>query len=495
MQAWKRSQRNGPAGTACLRRPKPGVQVAHSADALAQASKAFDDTTAQRAQAATQLAAAATTLQQREAERQAAGVLVAGFDVDAMGSARQDIDTRREALAVAERTWSLLATTRARHDEVATQAATLEQAGATALGTLSAAEEAAPQLAAGAQQAERSLAAAELACAGDVVDLRATLVDDEACPVCGSVEHPYQHADARLEGMLANLRAEVRRCRQQVQDNLAAQASSRTAHENITERLPALQRERTQLATSLAELEAEWQADPVAATAPPAPQRSSWFGEQLTALRDALRAIEQQEQGARRAVLARDAAQQAWEQAQAAHAQLLQASHGDSTRLARLEAERAAQAGKHDTALAALASVLDDLDAVLAGGTPGWQAAWASGPAAFRAARAADVQAWTARASAQGTLAATLSTQQAAHGALVERTTHLGATATDAEHVFASRDTELRARQHERAALWDGRPVAAVEQELGQAVTTARDALRLLVQFQQEATRAAGSPA
>ena len=456
-----------------------GGQVAHSADALAQAAQALDDTTAQRAQAATLLATAEATLQQREAERQAAGVLLAGFDSDAMGSERQHVAARREALTIAERTWSLLATTRARHEDVQVQATALEQASATALAALAAAEEAAPQLAASAQQSERSLAAAELACAGDVVDLRATLVDDEPCPVCGSVAHPYQHANARLETVLANLRAEVRRCRQQVQDNVATQASGRAAHDSIAERLPALQRERTQLATSLAELEAEWQADPVAATAPPAPQRSNWFGEQLTILRDALRTIEQQDQAARRAAVARDAAQRAWEQAQAAHAQLLQASHGDSTRLARLEAERAAQAGKHETALAALASVLDELDAVLDVAMPGWQAVWASGPAAFRAARAAEVAAWNGRSAAQATLAATLATQQAAHGALAERASHLGAAAADAEQVFIARNEELRARQQERAALWQGRPVAEVEQQLAHAVTAARDALRL----------------
>jgi exonuclease SbcC len=466
-----------------------GEQVAHSADALGQASTAFDAATAQRAQAAAQLATAAATLEQRAAGREAAGILLASFDGAATDNARQQAGTRREALTVAERTWSLLATTRTRHEEVHAQAAVLEQAGATALATLATAEEAAPQLAASAQQAERSLAAAELACAGDVVDLRATLADHEACPVCGSIDHPYQHADARLDTMLANLRTEVRRCRQQVQDNVATQASARAAHDGITERLPALLRERAQLATSLAELEAEWQADPVAATAPPAPQRSAWFGAQLTALRTELRALDEQAQAARRAALARDAAQQAWEQAQAAHARLLQAAHGDSTRLVRLEAECAAQAGKHESALAALASVLGELDAVL-GHVPGWQAAWAGDPAAFHAARAAEVQTWTERAAAQAALAATLGTQQAAHATLAERAGHHASAAADTERAFIARDDELRARRQERAALWQGRPVAEVEQHLLHAVTAARDALRVQQALVHDAAQA-----
>ncbi len=470
-----------------------GAQVAHNADALAAASQAHATVARQVEQAASRLAAAHATLQQRAAQREQAVQAVAALDHDALGARRQDLDVRREALTVAERTWSLLAATRTRHDDVATQAAALEQAAASAQATLSAAEEAAPQLAASLDQSERSLAAAELACAGDVIDLRARLVDDAPCPVCGSVEHPYQHQDARLENMLANLRAEVRRCRQQAQDNLAAQANGRAAQENIAERLPALQRERAQLATSLTELDAEWQADPVAADAPPAPQRSHWFGEQLTAVRAAVRAIDEQEQAARRATVARDGAQQAWEQAQAAHARLQQAAHTDGTQLARLDAERIAQAGRHEAALAALASVLADLDPVLAPLDPAWQAAWASGPAAFRTARGADAQAWLDQSTTQSGLAATLAHQQAAHNTLAERATHLQANVAEAALALTEHDAALRARQGERARLWDGRPVAAVEAGFAQAIATARDAQQAQQALLHNAAQAAAA--
>jgi exonuclease SbcC len=473
-----------------------GAQVAATATALAAAQQEGDQASAAAAQAASSLATAHTTLQQRDAARLAAGAALAGVDGASQGDRRQQIDARRDALTVAERTWSLLASTRTRHDDVHAQAATLEQTGASTLAALSAAEEAAPSVRAVAQQAERSLAAAELACAGNVVDLRATLADATPCPVCGSETHPYQHQDARLEDMLDNLRAEVRRCRQHVQDNLAVQASSRARHDDIAERLPALQRDRAQLSTSLAELEAEWQAEPLAAEAPPAPQRSHWFDEQLAAARAALRAVEQQEQAARQAALARDAAQAAWEQAQAAHAQLQQAAHGHGATLARLEAERTAQAGKHAAALAALASVVDELDAVLAPTTPGWQTTWARGPAPFRVARAAEVEAWTARTAAQATLSTTLAAQQAGHGALAERARHLHAAAADAGQAFITRDEALRARRHERAALWDGRPVAAVEQDLSHALAAARAAQQqqqALVQAAAQAESAARS--
>ena len=455
-----------------------GAHVAHSAAALAAATFSFDTIAAQTAQAAARLTAAHATLQARDTQRLEAAAALAGFDGAAVGDQRTGLDARREALTVAERTWALLAATRTRHDAVQPQAAALEQAAATTAASLAAAQDAAPALAASTEQAERSLAAAELACAGDVIDLRATLVDDAPCPVCGSADHPYQHQDARLETMLASLRAEVRRCRQQVQDNLAVQANGRATQENIGDSLPALQRERAQLATALAELDAEWQADPIAAKAPPAPQRADWFGEQLSALRTTLRNLDQQEQAARRAVVTRDAAQQAWEQAQATAAQLQQAAHTDGTQLARLEAERQAQAGSHASALAALAGVLDELDAALAPATPGWQAGWASDPALFRAARAADVHTWQERSAGQAALAGALATQQAAHGALAERATHADASAADAQRILAARAQELQARQGERAALWEGRPVAVIEHALAEAMAAARAALQ-----------------
>ena len=455
-----------------------GAQRAHSADALAQAAAATGTVGAQVAQATAQLAGAQATLAQRALARQQAASLLAGFDSTAMASARQRLDAERDAFTVAERSWSLLAATQVRHDEVHAQASALEQAAASTVAALAAATTAAPALAAGAEQSERSLAAAELACAGNVVDLRATLVDDMPCPVCGSAAHPYQHQDARLESMLSILRTEVRRCRQQVQDNLATQANGRAAQDAIAERLPGLQRERAQLATSLAELAAEWAADPVAALAPPAPQRSDWFNAQLAAIRAALRELDQQEQAARRAVLARDAAQSAWEQVQAACTELQQAAQRDGARLARLEAERGAESARHASTLAALGAILDDLDGVLAATAPAWQAAWASGPAAYRAARAAEVQAWAERHADQASRAAMLATRQAAHGALLERVIHLDAAAAEAERVLEVREQELRARQTERGALWAGRPAAAVERELSDAVAAARAALQ-----------------
>lgn len=54
------------------------------------------------------------------------------------------------------------------------------------------------------QQAERDLRRMQTACNQDVDALRAGLVDGDACPVCGAVDHPYAEAGAahRLHALL-----------------------------------------------------------------------------------------------------------------------------------------------------------------------------------------------------------------------------------------------------------------------------------------------------
>src|SRR5690606_24117889 len=114
-------------------------------------------------------------------------------------------------------------------------------------------------LAAALQQAEKSLVAAELACASNVEQLRASLHDEAPCPVCGSHQHPYRD-DGRedmLHAMLANPRAEVGDCRARLRDHEAVQAAQAATLAASSDRLGGLQRERASLRKLLDELEAE----------------------------------------------------------------------------------------------------------------------------------------------------------------------------------------------------------------------------------------------
>ena len=202
-----------------------------------------------------------------------------------MRAERGQLDARRESLAGAERIWSELAATRARLQQVIEQGAQLSAAKAAAEARLAEALAKAAPIAAAAEQAERSLSAAELACADSVEDLRASLADDEPCPVCGSAEHPYQHQDARLHAMLATLRDEVQRCRTLLRENLAQQAVQRAGADAAAAQLATQALEAAALEQSAGPLAERWLAHPIGAEAPAEDQRAEWFASEIAGLK------------------------------------------------------------------------------------------------------------------------------------------------------------------------------------------------------------------
>jgi DNA repair protein SbcC/Rad50 len=444
---------------------------------LAAATVAARDAAQKDAQCAGAATAASTRLDEFQAERRRASTALAEFDADALHVERQAIELRREQLARAEQTWTALAAARSRQDELERQSGQLEQSRGAARRALEQALADAGALAGAAAQAERSLGAAELACADSVEDLRANLAEGQPCPVCGSAEHPYQHQDARLHALLDGLRAELARCRDQVSGNLAAQAAQRAAAASADERLTVLAAERAALAQTLAQLVPAWDAQPLARQAPQE-ERGAWFASQLAELKQAAWVLEAREQAARKATLERDAAQRRCDQAQAEHAQLQQLAVQARAALARAEAEHSALETRREAARELLAGLLSELDPALAEACGSrWQDEWRADPPAYRAARAAEASAWSEQSALQARLAATIATLEAELAAALARSAHAERIATAANTSFEQLDANFGARQGQRAALWDGRPVREVEQALAASVAGARGAL------------------
>ncbi|RZA35050.1 MAG: exonuclease SbcC [Lysobacteraceae bacterium] len=413
------------------------------------------------------------------ARREAMSVLEAS-DPQALDNERQALDAQRERLGAAEQAWTALVTTRQETTDTAAELDRVDTARAGASRLLEAARSAGPALVAAMQRAEKSLAVAELACAANVEQLRATLDEESPCPVCGSHQHPYRD-DGRedvLRGMLANLRSEVTECRARVRENEAAQAAQAATLAAATERLAGLQRERGSLRKLLDELEAEWTAQPLAAGAPDETMRTAWFAEARAALRDAAAGLDSRAAALRRAAGARDAAQAAYDRAQQEHARLRQSADGARERGARAQVELRTLTVQHEAAAAQLAALLAELDPVLADACgDGWQDAWRQQPAGWREARAQEAAQWQEQTALQARSAAAAATFEAEVAAALERIARADAHGAGIAAEFKRIDDALKDQRAQRLALWNGRPVLEVEQELGAAVGAARNHL------------------
>jgi len=446
--------------------------------ALAATRTAADQAAGRDAQAAAALGQAIEGLDVLEAQRRTAMAALQAFDTDAIGAERQQLEARRERLAAAERTWLDLSGARATLAGIAQESERVAGTAAAAERSLLEARAVAPTLDATMAQAERSLSAAELACAANVEQLRANLAVDDPCPVCGSLDHPYAHQDATLKAMLDSLRAEVDACRARVRDNGALQANHGAALAAAQERMASLARERTVISSRIAALDTSWEGDPLAVEAPVEPERVEWFGAQRTNLRSAFDALAAREQAWRTAAAARDAAQREVDGAQAVLARLRQDAETQREAALRLQNElKTLVAGQaaNSTQLDALLAELDPAMAAAHG--DGWQAAWRRDTESWRHARAAEALQWREQTEVQARAATSIATLEVEAGALQTRVAGIDETGARLAAEFERIDGELNTKRAVRASLWQGRAASEVERELAAATTGAREQL------------------
>lgn len=459
--------------------------------ALAATRSAAEQAAGRDAQAASALTQAIERLDALEAHRRAAMAAFEAFDAEAIGAERRQLEERREGLATAERTWLDLAAAHEALAGIVRDSERATSAAASAEQSLLDARAAAPALEAAMAQAERSLSAAELACAADVEQLRANLADDDPCPVCGALDHPYAHRDATLKAMLAGLRAEVDGCRARVRENGGLQATHHAALCTTQERLAALAQDRTAIDARIAGLAAAWNATPLAAEAPDEAGRADWFGVQRTLARDALDALVSREQAWRAAAAARDAAQRDVDGAQAVLATLRKNAEAERETATRLQNELKSLDAGQEVARKQLDALLAELDPALAAAHgDGWQAAWRRDPAGWSQARAAEVLQWREQTDIQARAAASLATLEVEANAAQARIAEIDEAGAGLAADFERIDGDVKHKREARAALWQGRAAGEVERELTAAVSGAREQVAARQQAANEAAQA-----
>ncbi|MBW3501532.1 AAA family ATPase [Janthinobacterium sp. NKUCC08_JDC] len=460
------------AGQAAAQADAADASMAASAR---QVRQALDAT--QAAQAA--LASAAAALALRDAERREALAAVQAIDGLGLQEQRGQLEAHARILSTAEKTWSELARQRQALAHWQARAAQLAQAAQTESTALAAEAAQTALLEARLAQAEKSLKGAEAACAASVEQLRANLQNEQPCPVCGALEHPYSHADDALQAMLASLQDDVLACRTQARGNLERLATHKAA-------LAAHMREQAQTAEELSalppaidSLNAQWQPHADTLQLPQEDERTDWFTQQLAANAAGLQALAQQETALRQAGARREQTQAAHELASSEHARCTSTVADAQARLAQLQAQQAASVDKGETARAMLDALLAQLDGAFADadGAEDWKEGWRAGPADFRAARESESRQWLKQQADQdkrGHALATLAAQLEAALLAAGKARH---TAQEAHAAFAAADKQRTALQAQRNALWQGQSVAEVERSLAAAIAQSKEQL------------------
>jgi exonuclease SbcC len=178
----------------------------------------------------------------------------------------------------------------------------------------------------------------------------------------------------------------------------------------------------------------------------------------------------------RRAAQARDAAQAAYDKAQQEHAGLRQALDTAREAGARLQTELRTTTVQREAVAAQLAELLAELDPVLSQACgDGWQDAWRRQSAGWRDGRAQEAAQWQQQTELQTRSSAAAATLEAEVAGALDRIAQADRHGAGVAAEFTRIDTELKDKRAQRLALWNGRPVAEVEQELHAAVGAARN--------------------
>ncbi|PHV25558.1 exonuclease SbcC [Janthinobacterium sp. BJB426] len=460
------------AGQAAAQADAADASMAASAR---QVRLALDAT--QAAQAAQASAAAVLTL--RDTERREALAAMQAIDGQGLQEQRGQLETHARMLSSAEKTWSELARQQQALAHWQARAAQLTQAAQTESTALAAEAAQTALLEARLAQAEKSLKGAEAACAVSVEQLRANLQDEQPCPVCGALEHPYSHADHALQAMLASLQDEVLDCRTQARGNLERLATHKAALAAHMHEQAQTAEELSALPSIIDSLNAQWQPHANTLQLPQEEQRADWFTQQLAANAAGLQALAQQETALRQASTLREQAQAAHELASSDHARCTSTVAEAQARLAQLQAQQAGNADKGETARAALDALLAQLDAAFADveGAEGWKDNWRAGPAAFRAARETESRQWLKQQADQDQRSHALATLAAQLEAALLAAGKAQHTAQEAHAAFAAADKQRTALQTQRSALWQGQAVTEVERSLTDAIAQAKEQL------------------
>lgn len=350
------------------------------------------------------------------------------------------------------------------------------------------------------EQAERAHEEASLASAKSLKKVREALEAGRPCPVCGATEHPYAADERVFDGAAVKvLKRQLHECRATLDTLSAAEAEQRTLSATAVKRQKQIARELEKLVTERRGVEASWEAEPTAKEVARhseevartrrgarsvtggsrdealAAARVEWFERELSETTGRIKELNDTEKAAHAAVAARETARSALATARSA---IDEAARQEQTAQGNLVLASAAVDTAEEAVRRADAQrngLLADLDPV--GGAEGWRAAWSEAPDEYRERQERRALEYRAKQESRQQSIDAVGLLDVRVDGLRKAADLAAVDLRRAGAALAQADAELADKRTARGGLFDGRPVADVQRELGGTIELCRAAV------------------
>lgn len=439
----------------------------------------------------TKLDVAVQAMNLAEASRTALQEKLDEFDIPARLERKHSAELRRDLLTSAEQQWRELANNQSTQLRLDGESKQLQDAIKQAESELKKLEIPTHRSNAALAQAERSLKTAEAACAENVETLRDALEENEACPVCGALEHPYRSENPQLHALLDSLQAEVTRCRDQVQQLQQQQTTHSTLAASSLSQLGAITQQLLKLEDAIQTCKSAWESHALSSKLGDIAtnnERTRWFADQQQTARVQLQGIADEEKSERDAGLARDKAQTECDRATKQHSACKDAAMAAQALLVKARFDCVVSAEKHAAVAHRLDDTLAELD--IAFDNQDWMKAWRNAPATFHAKLKTGIGQWQTHCKARDERQVQLGKLDVTHAALLDALGKASSEASRTAAAFVTSTANIEKIQTARSALFGGTATSQIQAELNNAITSAKNKLAEQVELTQQCTNA-----
>ena len=438
-------------------------------------------------QAAAAFAKAEVAFQMAETRLQTAIRELAGFNTEELAAQRSIAETRRNQLESAERLWTALVNSRTRRQQLDDETGIIQDQMAQAEAGLMQLLTEKPITAARLEQAEKALKTAEAACAKNVETLRENLEIGSPCPVCGALDHPYATGDAPSHALLIAFKNEVAQYRQALEFLIKQESAQQTTLNSSWQRLTAIAKEREPLIITIERDTVAWNDQPAVAELATVADADclGWFSAKIQHVRHQLQTLVQQENAQRQAIKIRDKAQVDRNQAEQKYSTARDGLSAAQTALDQMIAAIKVATDRHMDAAQQRNDRLTALNPAFPGSD--WRQAWESNPDTFYRQQQQRAKEWNQ----QHKQAEELQTRFSALVIEINRLSEIMAEKTAQRQLaadnFETINHTLKDKHEQRKNLFNGRPVADVENGFDKIIADARTLRRRQEQAAQKA--------